>query len=279
MSDGWTTPLWHDPSSAGAAPSPTSAPLQQQPYNPLMDPTARSWGFDQGLQAGQVAAAPSLAQNENQRQLYGLQGQLSDASFAQQSGYLQQDYQTQLARSGLSQQQLGVQRDALARQPQYLSSLHDLTNQSLNQQAGVARRAVDSSATARGAFTAPGVNQFRTDITDQLANQIGQSDTRYNEQVSSIADQNAMLDLQGKNLGLDRNQFKTELDRGLERLGLTNALSVADLTAKLQSTRIEDQAIAQQIINAAMQSSDYYASQYSPPPSMQGDKIMTGRLQ
>lgn len=232
-----------------------SDPAQLQEFS-------REWGFGQALDAGSLASQPALAANENTRQQYLLAQQMADASLSTQSGYLNQDYKTKLARAGLQNEQLDVQRAALGRQPGYVTQLHDLANQSLNQQAGVARRAVDSAATARGSFTAPGVNQFRTDISDQLANQLGQSDVRYNEQIASIADQNAMLDTQAKNFGLDREQYRTELQRGLERLGLENQITIADLTAKSASTRIEDQVIVNQIINAAMQSSDAYASGY-----------------
>lgn len=253
---------------------------------------AREWGLQQGLGAGQVQAGPQFQLNQNARETMAQQIGLQQASQQMQSGYLNQDYTTGLAKLGLQDQQNDVQKAALARQPGYLTTLHDLatqgfdlSKQGVTQQAGIARRAVDSSATARGAFTAPGTNQFRSDITDQLSNQLGQvgvqqstSDTRYNEQIASIGDQNAMLDLQSKSLGLDRNSLKTELERGLDRLGLSAAMSIADLTGKMNSSQIQDQVLAQQIFNAAIQSSDYYA-QYFPggPPATVPDQVNTGR--
>lgn len=222
----------------------------------------REYGLQQGINAGQVQAGPQLALNQNARELLTQQLALGGAQYGAETGFMQQDYANSLARLGLQGSQLGVQRGALGRQPAFLSTLHDLTNQSLQQSADVARRGVDSSATARGSFTAPGTNQHRDDISTQLANQLSRSDTQYNEQVASLADQNKMLDLQASNLGLDRQQLKTELERGLSRLGLQNQLSIADLTSKINSSNIEDQMIAQQIFNAAIQSSDYYGQFY-----------------
>lgn len=244
-----TTPFGYTPNYG------VTDPYQSQEFQ-------REYGLQQGLNAGQVQAGPQFALNQNTREQLAQQLALGNAQYGQEVGFANQDYQTSLARLGLQGQQLGVQRGALGRQPEYLSTLHGLTNQSLQQSADSSLRHLNSDATARGAYTSIGVNADRSDISAQLANQLGRSDTQYNEQVASLADQNKMLDLQASNLGLDRQQLKTELERGLSRLGLQNQLSIADLTAKINSSNIEDQMIAQQIFNAAIQNSDYYSQFY-----------------
>lgn len=242
------------------------------------DSYARQWGLDQSVNAGMIQAGPQFALNQSTRDQLANQIALTQASQASQSGYLNQDYNTGLARIGLQGQQLDVQRGALGRQPQYLQNLHDLAQQlfglnrtSATQQADINTRGLNSASTARGAFTSIGANEGRGDIQNQLANQLqgidissNEETTRYNESVSSLADQNKMLDLQGQSLGLDRQALKTELERGLDRLGLSTSLSISDLTQKLNSSNIEDQMLAQQIFNAAISSSDYYA-QFAPP--------------
>lgn len=243
------------------------APPQQNYYDPLQDPSAKEWGLQQGINAGTVQAGPQLALNVNSREQMAQQIAAYQASQLSQSGYLNQDYQTGLAKLGLQDQSLDVQRAALARQPGYLSTLHDLANQSFNQQADTSLRGLNSQATAAGSYTSIGAGEGRSDIANQLANQLSRSDTQYNEQIASVADQNKMLDLQAQNLGLDRTQLKTDLDRGLDRLGLSTTLSISDLLTKLNSSNIEDQMLAQQIFNAALGSSDYYSQFYNPSQS------------
>lgn len=235
------------------------------PYGPGFDAPldpSQVWGFNQALGAGQIQAGPQLAMNQNTREQLANQVSAQQASLLAQTGFLNQDYQTGLAKLDNQSAGIDVQRQALARQPGYLSTLHDLANQSYQQSADVARRGLDSEATARGAFTSIGVNQGRSDIVTQLTNQLQRSDTQYNEQIASLADQNKMLDLQANNLGLDRQALKTELERGLDRLNLNSIMSIGDLLTKLNSTNIEDQMIAQQIFNSALGASDYYSQFY-----------------
>lgn len=240
-----------------------SAVPQSALTNPAWaNPIARSWGLDQALNAGMTQAGPQFANNQTYRDQLAGQIGMTNASQSAQTDYLNQDYNTGLSRLDLQQKSQGIQKNALGRQPQYLATLHDLANQLLNQSADTARRGATSSAIARGANTSIGFNQQLGDINSQLANQLAQSDTRYAEQQASVADQNAALDLQAKDLGLSRDALKTELSRGLDRLGLSSMMSVADLTGKLNSSQVQDQVIAQQIFNEAMQSSDYYAQHY-----------------
>lgn len=239
-------------------------PISQNYYDYTLDPTAKQFGLQQGLNAGMVQAGPQLALNADSRDQMAQQIAAYQASQLAQSGYLNQDYQTGLAKLGLQDQSLDVQREALARQPGYLGTLHDLANQAYNQQAATNLRGLNSQATAAGSYTSIGAGEGRNDIATQLANQLSRSDTQYNEQLATVADQNKMLDLQAQNLGLDRTQLKTDLDRGLDRLGLSTTLSVSDLLTKLNSSNIEDQMLAQQIFNAALGSSDYYSQFYNP---------------
>lgn len=247
----------------------------------------QSYGLSQALNAGQIQAAPQFAQNQSFRDQIANQLSLTNASQQQESGYLNQDYQTGLAQNDLQQSSLGIQRGALSRQSPLSGTLHDLALQGIglgergaNQQADIARRGALSSAVTRGAVSSPGLRQDYSDIANQLANQVqgygiqrGQENVTFAEKQAQLKDQNATLDLQAKSLNLSRDQLKTELDRGIDRLGLSTALTTADLLGKMNSSNIDDQVLAQQIFNAAIQNSDYYA-QFSPqqqsPPAMSG---------
>lgn len=239
-------------------------------------PLTQSWGLDQALNAGRIQAAPQFALNQQTRDQLTNQISLTNASKQAQTGYLQADYRTGLAQNDLSQQSLGIQRGALGRQSPYLDTLHQLAMQGINlnqestqHQAQIAKRGAVSSAVTRGAINSPGLRQGLSDISMQLENQVsgynlqrGQENAQYGEKKASLADQNATLDLQARSLNISRDQLKTELDRGLDRLGLSTAMTTADLLARMNSSTIEDQVLAQQVFNAALQSSDYYAQFY-----------------
>jgi hypothetical protein len=255
------------------------------------------YGFGQALNNGLIQAGPQFGMNATTRESLANQIAAAQASQSQQSAYLNQDYATGLGRLGLQGDQLGIQRSNLgldrqalglqrnslgfdlsslgiqlganARQPAYLTALHELANQGYNQNAATQTRGVNSSSTARGSFGSAGQRANLTDIQSTLANQLGGEAQRYYENMAQTSDQrqqlgiqgqrignqsqgldldakrldnqNAMLDIQSKSLGLDRNALQTELSRGLDRLGFSSFMSISDLTDKMNSSNIQDQ--------------------------------------
>lgn len=278
--------LANDMSLGQVDPSTISQPVLADPS--WSSPLARSWGLNQGLAAGQIQAGPQFALNQTYRDTLAQQLALSNASKSSESNYARADYNTGLSRLGLQEEKLGFDRNALGRQSPLSDTLHRLALESIglgetsaNQSADRAKRGAMSSAVTRGATSSPGIRTDLTDIQTQLENQLmgyginrQEEDVRFNEQRASLADQNKVLDLQSRELNMSRDQLKTELDRGLDRLGLSTAMTVADLTGKMQSSAIEDQVLAQQIFNAALQSSDYYA-QFYPYPSTPSTSVPT----
>lgn len=254
-------------------------------FDPTIDPQyqadARGFGLDQAFQEMNKQMAPQLAMSDQYRGDLLSQVGLLEASRGQQTGYMQQDYNTGLARLGLSEQQLGISRDQLTRQGTNLDAFrrlagegYGLTEQGLNLQRGQQERGIVSSATSAGAIGSPGLGQGLRDIAaqfglgmDELSLRERGDTLQYNQSKANIADSNKQLDIQAQQIGLSRDQLKTELERGMERLGLSTTMSVADLMSKFNSSNIQDQVVAMQVYNAAIQNSDYYSQFYSQPPS------------
>jgi hypothetical protein len=244
--------------------------------NPDYLANARTWGTQQGLQTGLINAAPDYIQNQMAQQSanIGIMGALANQQ--QQTGWLNQDYQTGLQRNDLAQQGNQIDIGANARQPGYLTALHniagqqyDLTRQGQQGQADINQRALEAQLTGRGAFTSVGGQQGRYDIAQNLIRglqgtnlqQQGET-TRFNEGMAQTQDQKQKLDLAAQGLGIDRNQLGTELQRGLDRLNLSTGTTVADLMNKVNSSNLQDQALGRKIFNDALNSSDYYARLY-----------------
>lgn len=301
-----------NPALSGS-PDPNALYMQQQSDADL-------YGFNQAINNGLIQAGPQFAMSQSAREALANQIAATQASQSAQSGYLNQDYQTGLGRLGLQNEQLGVQRSNLgldreaiglqrnslgfdlsslgiqlganARQPAYLTALHELANQGYNQNAATQTRGVNSSSITRGSFGSAGQRANLGDIQSTLSQQLSGEAQRFYENMAQTSDQrqqlgiegqrignqskgldldakrldnqNAMLDIQSKNLGLDRQALQTELSRGLDRLGLSSFMSIADLTDKMNSSNIQDQLLAQQIFNQAIQNSDYYSQFYTP---------------
>jgi hypothetical protein len=223
---------------------------------------AKTWGQNYGVLTGTINAQPAMIQNQMERQgaSIGIMGAL--ANQAQETGYLNQDYDIGQRKLGLQREGLGVDVEANKRQPGLLTGLHDLALQGMTAEADQRRRALESQATARGAFTSIGAQQGRFDIASGLMRGVQGENLQYGEKMAQTADQAKKLDIAGRELGISGEQLQNDLERGLARLNLGTATSVADLTNKINSSNLQDAAMARKIWNDALMASDYYARFY-----------------
>lgn len=217
---------------------------------------AKQYGQNYGILTGTINAQPATIQNQMERQSAGIGMMGALANQTQETGYLNQDF-------GFGTRRLDVEQGTLNRQAPLLSGLHDLALGGMNAQAAQQRRALESAATGRGAFTSIGAQQGRADISGELARQTQGENLRYGENV-------AKLDDAAKNMGISRDQLQSDLQRGLERLNLTTSTSVADLMNRINSSNLQDAAIGTKIWNDALQSSDYYSRFYQGPNATAG---------
>lgn len=164
-----------------------------------------------------------------------------------QSSLAQQQADYSLAGLGLQQQDLGVREGALARQagllPQQFALQNqgfDLASEQANYGAGMSRRQLDNSYTARGAFTSEGANQGRTDIQtqlDQALRGIGlqREGARLSneEQMAQLSDARKQLSLSSKQLGLSEQDIRARLTNALQQIGLSSQMDVNQLLQEM----------------------------------------------
>lgn len=202
---------------------------------------------------------------------------------------LGEDYGTNLKRLGLQEQETQQDKAGLNRRVGkggYFDQLGGLVDRSLlNQLAGydvqetsarnahqTARRGEISDATSRGSLQTHGTREDLGDIAKNLwQNVLGLNVQREGANIgadkerTSLAEQRAQdkdrlgaLDLKAKDYGLQRDQFKTDLDRGLQKLGIDAYFSTNDIIDKANSAKAEDRKVADQIIRNAMDYSDQF---------------------
>lgn len=286
-----------------ATPDSIDQPLNDPPVvTPISNAeNAQEYGFNQALNAGIIGSAPQVQLNQNSRDALANQIGWLNAGLGTDQSALQNNTDYQLAQLGLSgdrlnvqRSDLGIQQGANARQGPLADLMHQIQLGQLGlsrtnawQQADVANRGLTSQDVSRGSNTSIGYNQGMGDIQNRLANQLQgidynqlQEGAQYGEKKASIADQQAqlenqgkMLDIAGQGLGLDRQHLNDQLQLGLQRLGINNADAVSQLLDKMNSSSIQDQILAQQVFNQAIQNSDYYAQFY--PVQVTGSQAYT----
>jgi hypothetical protein len=242
------------------------------------------YGLQQGINQANLMAAPALAQSAYDRGRWGGDIQQALAYQGEQTGFLNADYDIGGRKIDLRQQGIDVDRTALGRQPGFLTTLHniagqgfDLTRAGQAAQAAQNRRGLEANLTGRGAFTSVGGQQGRYDIATDLVRQTQgtnleqQGETaRYFENMAQVGDQSKRLDIAASGLGLDREQLKNELNKGLSRLGLDTSTSISSLLDKIGSSNIQDVAMGQSIWNQALNSSDFFQRFYPGPNAAAG---------
>lgn len=96
------------------------------------------------------------------------------------------------------------------------------------------------------------------------------------ESVAANKDALRMLDIQAKQLGVDRDRLASNLELGLQRLGLDRQMSLNELLGRMTSNRVEDQMLGQRIMQAALQATPIYQSANYLPPAVQAALIGRG---
>lgn len=230
---------------------------------------------------------PQMALQQAYRdQLAGRLG-FAEVNFGQQQGNLRDQHGIDIAKLELDQRGIGIERGANNRQIGNANTLEQLARQLLgNTQKGFdvdAREALQgffantrrakSDATSRGAMNAPGTRTNFAEIGDTYNNskdriglgreQAGLGFQRervgLSEQRAAARDRNAMLDLRGEGLGLDRKTLSNNLEQGLSRLGLEQWVTVNDLLDAMNSSDIEKRSIAEQIFRQGLEYSDFFS--------------------
>lgn len=267
MRPGEQGPLLPGQQRQAGPPSPLP-PVQLAPKPPQVP------GLQAALDAFTGMAQPDYANLANQRA--GLQRGIGDAlaSRDMQLRFGREDYANQMARNGLGVQGLGVDRAAAQRAGVNVDALMALAGQMLQNQLGSTRLGADirtrgqkSDATARGAFVTQGNRDALSDISKQLGFDEGRLNIGYQqdmiglkEQKAQAADRNKQLDMKAKELGLQRNELKTALQQGIERLNMGAYVDVNSIMDKLASTDIQERTIAEQIYRQALDYAGVFAS-------------------
>lgn len=221
---------------------------------------------------------PQLAQNDLVSNRLLEQVGLAGANQQLRTGYLNEDFTRGNQRLDIQRDALGIDRGANQRNLGYLNQLEGFANRLLGIQtddawatAAQAQRQANSSATARGAMNAPGIGRTMGDIAGQLdrtgqSNQLGfdREIANINNQRAQTKDQAATLDLRARELGLDRADLQTSLDRGLAQLNLDTYVNTNDLLDAMASNDIDRRMIAEQIFRSAIDSADVFGQLPGP---------------
>jgi hypothetical protein len=194
-----------------------------------------------GLDYSQIL--PALVSSQNQGQ--SITDQLNNlwAGNNYQGQLLQQQNQFSLQNLGLDTQSLGIQQGALGRQQALLPQQYalqtqgfDLSQQGIQNSAAQQTRGLNSSQTARGAYTSIGANQGRQDIQTQLQQNLANlglqrqgAALNFQEQQAQNADSEKQLDIQSKRLGISKDELSARLNNALAQLGISGQVSANQL--------------------------------------------------
>lgn len=225
------------------------------------------------------ATDPGLAYYQGLQGLMQTRAAGADAYLNEQTNFLNRNYAIDLAKQGLRLQGIDIDRAANTRDLDHLGIQETIARQrhglgirgtnfdeaDINRQAAGDMRRLNSDATARMAFTAPGVNEGRQDITSAQQSAIDRLNTVTREgihldlnerlvglwhQRDQVKDTGAKLDLAAKAVGLDRDSLKLQLEQGLAKLNFDRVMNADQLIEGLFST---DAGIRQRSLDIANQ--------------------------
>lgn len=196
-----------------------------------------------------------------------------------------------LADYQLDRQNVGIDRRGVGVTQDYINKMRGFAGDTLSQQLydamrqGVYRTVQNNSqATANGAWFAP-MRQFENqNIYGDTMNAGNQARTGYNKQIAGfdrdsananldlerldvrekgidndeqrVATANRQLDIQAQKLGLNSEQLRLALDKGLQNLGVQNATSVNQIMAGLASNNAQVQQVAFNAMAQAVQAAE-----------------------
>lgn len=161
--------------------------------------------------------------------------------------------------------------------PEYEQQKADIARE-----AATGRRKTTSGAIGRGALGSEGFSGDISDINLGEQSAMKNAEIGFNRNAMqgdyAIAEakdrkrqteqRNSRLDLEAKQLGVDRDRLKENLDYGLKRLGLDKQITWQKLTDMLNSKRLEDQVLAQNIFKQALQYAPVLQGMPTLPPAL-----------
>lgn len=209
--------------------------------------------------AGLLGLATGPGQTQSMAAQIGAQGQLglNAAENQAETGYINTNLQNQLAQSGISGQQLGIQQTGVGQELGFAGEQYGLgqqsraiTGQGLAAQLGYsqyqqsrANQNALGSAAASGATNTVGTQRSLQDIAQQYAYEQGgikrsqqqlgisgqQAAVSYQQQTDSLRRQAQSLALSAKSLGLSEQQMQNQATQALQQLGLSDVISAQDI--------------------------------------------------
>jgi hypothetical protein len=217
------------------------------------------------------AAGGERVANNNAIQNLNSRAAQINTGYGDQANYMNQGYGNQMA-------QLRVNSDTNMYDQNVVNQLMGQNTASYNNilaqlglkesgarnQSGVQRRAAASDAIARGAYGGAGTGQDFTDISSDLANQLGLYGTErekagidYKTETINLEKRRNDLTQQGKIYGLQGEQFGIALQQGLAKLNLDNNISVGNLMDQINSRNSANAALTTSIIEKALAAVGY----------------------
>lgn len=254
-------------SSYGPAPTAAQTRARQgrgpQGPNPYAKPNPYA-DFYNGVVGPQIGAQIQDAQYQAARAnallpVYGEQ-------YDRQGANARANADLDLARIGLNEQGLGIDRGANLRDRAYYDNLLFTNQESFNNQVAQLQAAQDQSnrqansqATASGAWLGSGRGQAITDARTQFNQQREAADIARRERALGLEksraetyDREAKLDIMGQNYGLDRKGVQAKLEQGLADLGFDKFIKMDDLLDKASSPYAAISGPAQDVIDKAI---------------------------
>lgn len=285
----WGTP---DAKPLGVTPRPLGT------YTPPAPPRNNfEDSFRAALSGATVRNAPTMSLLNQQYGLLGEQGRLQGQGFDLQGQGLNANYGFDTRSLGVKGESLGLQRGALDRMDPLLRNrlammeqLRGMLDPEFNARADEMDRGMrhnlfknQAENRSRGAIGSEGYRAEAGNIMEER--NFGQGELhrgyqrdvlsandaieRAHEDVYQNKDAKAQLDLQSKQLGIDGERLASNLQLGLQRLGLDRQMSLNELLQRMGSNRVDYQMLGQRIFDAAMNAAPIYQSASYMPPAVQ----------
>lgn len=226
-------------------------------------------------------------------QALNLQQRAQQQRLLDQLGFGRQRLGIEGERLGLQGQQLGINERQIQENLNDISRLLGLTEREsgltgeefdirrgqAKQQAATQERGLRSQATARGATVTPGTRAGLSDISAQLASQLGllgigeerqQMGTErqrigLQEQRRSAEDERRLsgirreeLNLRARELGIEGDELRSNIEEGLRRSQLDTYFSANDILDQLANSRGQDRLLAERIYQQVLELSPFY---------------------
>lgn len=258
------------------------------------------YGFQNAYANAQAQNLPVQTQLNNQYGSIQQQSGLQQQQFGLQEQGLNANSGFDNRSLDVRQQQLGLDRSAQGRQDPllqarlgmaqqargYLDVFHQGALANIDQSSAYEAFKNKTDARGRGAMGSEGLAMDQQNIgdrakfarTEETFGRLGYNNRVLNadddirsaaENISKNKDNGRQLDIQAKQYGIDRERLASNLQLGMQRLGLDRTMSLNDVFDKLNSNRVDYQMLGQKIMDQALQMTPIFQSANYLPPVMQ----------